>query len=126
MPELKAELTDDAVLDILADRIAERLAIRLGGARQEHPEELVAATEIARLYGKTRSWVYEHAGELGAVRLGSGARPRLAFDPARVAEAFAVAEPPQELPRTAPRRRHRARKRGETDTDLLPVHKQEA
>jgi hypothetical protein len=28
-----------------------------------------------------RSWVYTHAIELGAVKLGSGAKPRLRFDP---------------------------------------------
>jgi hypothetical protein len=30
-------------------------------------EPLIDAAEIARLHGKTRSWVYEHAGELGKV-----------------------------------------------------------
>ena len=74
---------DDDALDRLADRIADRLAARLGGLTPAHapPEPLVDAAEIARLHGKTRSWVYEHAGELGAVRLGSGPRPRLGFSP---------------------------------------------
>lgn len=74
---------DDDALDRLADRIADRLAVRLGVLTPVHPrpESLVDAAEIARLHGKTRSWVYEHAGELRAVRLGSGPRPRLAFSP---------------------------------------------
>jgi hypothetical protein len=36
--------------------------------------------------GRTRRWVYEHAGVLGAVPLGGGERPRLGFHPARVRE----------------------------------------
>ena len=63
-------------------------------------EPLVDAAEIARIYGKTRSWVYEHAGELGAVRLGKGSRPRLGFSPARVASQLEkVTEP---MPLTPP------------------------
>src|SRR4051794_13923976 len=86
---------DDDALDQLADLIADRLAARLGGLNPgpDRPEALVDAAEIARLHGKTRSWVYEHAGELGAVRLGSGPRPRLGFSPARVAEQLWVEEP---------------------------------
>ena len=80
-----AEYDDDA-LERLADLLAERLALRLGGPTPVWAEPLVDAAAIARLHGKTRSWVYEHAGELGAVRFGSGPRPRLAFSPIRVAE----------------------------------------
>jgi hypothetical protein len=60
--------------------------VRLSRLTPARAEPLVDAAEIARLHGKTRSWVYEHAGELGAMRLGSGPRPRLAFSPVRVAE----------------------------------------
>src|SRR5262249_36930631 len=62
-------------LDHLADRIAERLAVRLGGLLPERAEALEDAAEIARMHGKTRSWVYQHAGDLGAIRLGTGPRP---------------------------------------------------
>ena len=77
---------DDAALDRLADLLAERLAVRLSGLAPARSESLVDAAEIARFHAKTRSWVYEHAADLGAVRLGSGPRPRLAFSPTRVAE----------------------------------------
>jgi hypothetical protein len=43
--------------------------------------ELVDAAELARRFGIERSWVYSHAIELGAVKLGSGTKPRLRFDP---------------------------------------------
>src|SRR5919108_3214891 len=94
---------DDDALDRLADLLAERLAARLSGLTPARAEPLVDAAEIARIHGKTRSWVYEHAGELGAVRLGSGFRPRLGFSPPRVAAALEkVDEPaPLKLPQIA-------------------------
>jgi hypothetical protein len=102
---------DDAALDRLADLLAERLAVRLTGLTPARAESLVDAAEIARLHGKTRSWVYEHAGELGAVRLGSGPRPRLAFSPTRVAERLEKVDKPTPapLPKTSQRRRRRER-----------------
>ncbi len=122
---------DDDALDRLADRIADRLAVRLAGLAPTHaqPEPLVDAAEIARLHGKTRSWVYEHAGELGAVRLGSGPRPRLAFSPARVAEQLETVDKPAStpLPEPAPPRRRRQRaNRTATGAPLLHVRSHEA
>lgn len=48
--------------------------------------QLISAAEVAGRWGIGRRWVYEHAEELGAIRLGAGARPRLRFDPEAVAE----------------------------------------
>jgi hypothetical protein len=44
------------------------------------PAQLLSATEVAKALGVERSWVYEHAIELGAIRIGDGPRPRLRFD----------------------------------------------
>jgi excisionase family DNA binding protein len=41
---------------------------------------LLTAEELAKVLGVTRSFVYEHAEELGGYRLGSGPRARLRFD----------------------------------------------
>lgn len=41
---------------------------------------LIDAAALATELGVDRSWVYQHRDELGAVRLGAGARPRLRFD----------------------------------------------
>ena len=116
---------DDAALDRLADLLVDRLAARLGGLVPERVEPLVDAGEIARLFGRTRSWVYEHAGELGAVRLGSGPRPRLGFSPARVAAHFERAsEPtPVTMPQLAQPRRARRRRADRTASgaELLRV-----
>jgi predicted DNA-binding transcriptional regulator AlpA len=98
---------DDDLLDLLADRLADRLASRLELAIKPR-EALVDADEVARMVGRKRSWVYDHVGDLGGVRLGSGPRPRLGFYPARVnAYLQRVTNPPlpPPLPRPAPRRR---------------------
>ena len=57
---------------------------------------LVDAVTLAGELGVDRSWVYAHRDELGAVRLGSGSKPRLRFDVrvARAALARARNEPP--------------------------------
>ncbi len=116
---------DDDALDRLADLLVDRLAVRLGGLMPDQVEPLVDATEIARLHGKTRWWVYQHAGELGAVRLGSGPRPRLGFSPARVAGALrkiSEPEPPAPSPRARPQRaRRRPTGRTPAGAELLRV-----
>lgn len=76
----------------LADRIAERLAARLGTRFTElaatavagAPEELWTARRVAAHYRVGVSFVYQHANELGCIRLGGGKCPRLRFDPAVV------------------------------------------
>ena len=103
----------DRLADRLADRVLERLAPHLGGM-SGRPEGLISASEVARITGKTRRWVYDHAGDLGAVPLGSGPQPRLGFHPARVRQYLdqSVANPPP-LPMPAyanPRRRRQPEK----------------
>ena len=121
-PRLALNRRDDAALDRLADRIADPLAVRLGGLMPEQPEALVDAAEIARIHGKTRSWVYQHAGELGAIRLGAGSRPRLGFSPARVAAALTAAQRVEQPERTAPSKPRRQRNAGSrSPATLLPV-----
>lgn len=61
-------------------------------------ERLIDASEVARRHGVSRAFVYEHADEIGAIRVGAGPRPRLRFDPATVGErllgASAANRPP--------------------------------
>lgn len=90
-------LPDDQ-LDALADRIAERLRAQSAGA-------LVDAATLADRLGVARGWVYEHASELGARRLG-GPRGRLRFDTAEAAARFTtVVEPEKHTKPPRPRRR---------------------
>jgi hypothetical protein len=90
-----------ADIEAIARRVVEQL--------RDDPSDsghLVDAATIAREFGVSRAFVYAHADELGAVKLGDGPRSRLRFSPAKAAEALSVrstskvsAAPP------APRRR---------------------
>jgi hypothetical protein len=71
---------DPASLHAIAEQVAQLLR-----ARNEEPRALLTAGQVAARFNVDRSWVYAHAHELGGVRLGSGRRPRLRFDPAIVA-----------------------------------------
>jgi hypothetical protein len=86
--------------------------------RGDSTPQLVDAAAVAAMLGVTRGWVYEHAAELGAVRLGSGARPRLRFDP----DVVGVALEDGLTSRPGPRRAHRFRRAATTsDVELLPI-----
>jgi hypothetical protein len=67
---------DPQTVEKIARRVVEILEQR--GLQKR---ELIDAVELARRFGIERSWVYSHAIELGAVKLGNGAKPRLRFDP---------------------------------------------
>jgi hypothetical protein len=77
-------------IEAVAMRVAELLEQR--GARRSNGG-LVDAAELARLLGTDRSWVYSHAGELGAIRLGSGPKARLRFDAAAATRRIRLDEP---------------------------------
>lgn len=70
----------DADVAAIASAVAERLAAPARGPA------LVDAAEIARRFNVSTDFVYSHADQLGAVRLGDGPRPRIRFDPQLVAE----------------------------------------
>jgi hypothetical protein len=57
------------------------------------------AAEVAARFGVSRSWVYENAERLGAIRLGDGARPRLRFDRERVREVLQGGQRSKSAPR---------------------------
>jgi hypothetical protein len=111
---------DPADVEAIALRTAEILAER--GLVAPAARELIDAAEVARRFGVTPTWARRNADRLGAVRLGTGSRPRLRFDPERVAAALSArsdgvaSEEP--LGRSGsgaascPRRRRRARSGG--------------
>jgi hypothetical protein len=109
--------SDDPIA-ALADQIAERVAFRLGPqltrlAASTDPapaRELWSARRVAAHYGVSVSFVYQHADELGCVRLGGGSCARLRFDPVGVQARWAQiggALPPErpQRRRSPPRRR---------------------
>jgi len=69
---------DDLSVAAIAERVVELLREEGVG-----PDPIDAA-EVARRLGVSRDYVYEHAEELGAIRLGEGSRGRLRFDPVTV------------------------------------------
>jgi hypothetical protein len=79
-PRMIAEIAD-RLSDAIVERIVE--AIRAEGiipqGRTSAP--WLDAKAVAELLDVERDWVYEHADELGASRIGSGTRPRLRFPP---------------------------------------------
>jgi len=87
---------------------------------------LVDAAAVADYLGVERGWVYEHAGELRARRLGSGPRARLRFSLADVDAALTScvtgreSEPPREPVAAAIRRRPGPAGLG-TRVELLPI-----
>jgi hypothetical protein len=108
----------DEIADRLGDVIVQRVveAIRAEGIiPQANPTtSWLDAKEVADGLGVERDWVYEHADELGASRIGTGPRPRLRF-PSRILDpenrnrpsAGAASEPP---------------KRRVKPSGLIPIH----
>jgi hypothetical protein len=106
-----------AAVEAIARRVAELLADERPG---DSPEVLVSATEIARRFGVSRDTVYAKADEWGAVRLGTGPKARLRFDPQVVAERLGKGSGDSPEPIHEPRRRRPGRRPAAT-ADLLPI-----
>jgi hypothetical protein len=113
-------------LEQLAGRVAELLASELRSqqpAAPASPGRLLSAAEVSEWWGVERAWVYEHAEQLGAIRLGAGQRPRLRFDPDQAAAHLTALRP--RLPERRTPRRHHARRSPRTPVDSgdpLPNH----
>jgi hypothetical protein len=108
------------------ERLAELVAVKFR-ALPSQEEQLVDVGTVARYLGVDPAWVYAHADEPGARRLGSGARPRLRFSlrevSAKLAQRPPVTEPKlrAKAPRPRPRTRQKRQSRTESDVDLLPI-----
>jgi hypothetical protein len=105
---------DPADIEAISRRVAELIA----SANPEPRARYVDAAQLARVLGVERNWVYAHAHELGAVRLG-GAGGRLRFDLEHVARALSSPLASGPAPRPARPASNRAARR-RTDVDLLP------
>lgn len=94
---------DPNVIDEIADRLSDAIVTRVLEALRA--EQIIPpaqsnmtwldATQVARRLGVSRDWVYEHASELGASRIGSGSRPRLRFPPQVLDSRSGRARPPK-------------------------------
>jgi hypothetical protein len=108
------------------EALAACLAELLGrpGQEAEPPakgkKKMLSAAEVSELWGVSRRWVYDHAEALGALRLGSGPRPRLRFDPDGVAERLGA---PRRSPAAGDRRRLTASARFPHSDSLSARHR---
>lgn len=107
------------------EQIARRVVELLAGPNGDRPNALVDAQAVAEALGVDRGWVYEHAVELGGVRLGDGSRPRLRFDleAARAAVACGAhrRSQVQSAPVAEPNVPSRRRTGSGTSVPLLPI-----
>ena len=111
-----------ADLEQLADLIVAKLA-------PAAPGRLLTASEAAERLGVTREWLYDHADQLQAVRLGTGPKARLRFDPEQVTAALQSfdagkgSQPPDPAPPRASRRRASRATAGGNQLvpELLPI-----
>ena len=110
----------------LADAVARRVVELLGQRQTVH--SWLTAEDVARLLAVDRAYVYEHAVELGARRLGDGPRARLRFRIEDVEAALPClsSRGSQEPAIRAhkPIKRHRRTARTGTGTVLLPIRGQ--
>lgn len=95
-------------------------------AGENSRESLVTVDELADFLGVGRDYVYEHAVELGAWRLGTGPRARLRFDLAEVRRRLtscpAGRESEAEQTRMVEPKRRRARVAASgSGVELLPI-----
>ena len=100
-------------IEAIAQRVAELLRDPTPA-----PVRYVDARCVGEVLGVDREWVYAHARQLGAVRLG-GPHGRLRFDLQHVRQA--LADKPVTEPKPAqPSGRRRPLRRGGARVDLLP------
>jgi hypothetical protein len=105
---------DPEDIESIAVRVAELL-------REQQPSSaprLADAAAVARELGVDRDWVYEHAEELGAARLG-GARGRLRFDLVRIRRDLACPDHAGSRRAGAQRQRRQSLTRRRGDVDLI-------
>jgi hypothetical protein len=104
----------------LSSECVEAIARRVAELQGSQPgrEQLLDASQVADRFRVSRYYVYEHADELGAIRLGDGPKARLRFDPEHVTDALTPRPKPREPKRSKPRRRTPS---GGLGGGLLPI-----
>ena len=94
-----------AIAEAIADVLAERGLVVYAGPSAS--ARVLNAREVSQLLGRSAPWVYAHATELGAIRMGNGPKARIGFDLANIerwkrdnqARPPAVRKPPRRRPR---------------------------
>jgi hypothetical protein len=93
MSNRRALAAESHFIDAVARRVVELLESGRGNrtsAPCNGPGEYLTVAQVAERYQVSRSWVYAHQRELGAIRMGSGPKAHLRFDAHVVAKAIAA------------------------------------
>jgi predicted DNA-binding transcriptional regulator AlpA len=103
----------EAVADVLADR---GLVVYAGPGASAR---VLNAREVSQLLGRSTHWVYAHATELGAIRMGNAPKARIGFDLANIEQwkRDNQIRPPEEH---RPSRRRPRRSTTSRATNLIP------
>jgi len=101
-------------IEALAVRVVELL--RESDTQHKDESDLIDAAAVARRLGISRATVYAKANQLGAIRLGSGKRARLRFDPAHLPAPISAQINP--TPRARVRRLSASAR---SSVELLPI-----
>lgn len=102
---------DDDSVNAVAERVVQLLR------KESASPDLIDVAEVARRFSLSPDYVYRHAAELGVVKIGSGPKARLRFDPHKVVEALSGSSGEESQPKREAVRSVR-RERGVT---LLPI-----
>jgi hypothetical protein len=84
-----AEVVAPSIARLVLEAIVDTpTTVRSSPGAREGGAHLLTAAQVADRFAVGRAWVYQHAEELGARRLGQGPKPRLRFDAHEVAAAL--------------------------------------
>lgn len=111
---------DLALVDAVARRVVE--VLREEGAEPLKRPRLLTVAEVAAEYGVSTDWVYNNARQLGAIRLGSGPKPRLRFERATIDARIADIGSRWQSAQPSPRAARRRSTQDHQPADLLPIH----
>ena len=100
-----ASTAEERLVDAIARRVVELLDAgaaldRSASAETGTDSAYLTVSQVAVHYRVSRSWVYAHQRELGAIRLGEGPRAGLRFNARIVADAIAAIDRRDEPART--------------------------
>lgn len=104
------------IAEAIADLLAERGLIVYAGPSVS--ARVLSAREVSKLLGRSTPWVYAHATELGAIRMGNGPKARIGFDLATIEQWKRDKQMRAPESRKPPRRRPRRNTTGATN--LIP------
>jgi predicted DNA-binding transcriptional regulator AlpA len=106
-----------AIAEMVVELLAERGLVVYAGPSAAG--RVLSVREVSRLLGRSAPWVYAHATELGAIRMGNGPKARIGFDLANIEQWKRENQIEAPGGRAAPARRRR-RNAASRGANLIP------